>query len=103
MRLTVSPSEAKKLLKGIAHDTCQVGLTKHWKVLPTGDVEDQSVCWLACWAWTGMNSETARVESERVFNAVFPISFSAFKNRVPHKVARDNRYRATYVGPDLEG
>jgi len=99
----MKPDEAMKLLNGIPHNTCQIGLTKHWHVLSNGDVKNQSACWLACWAWTGLGSEKARVESESVFNKIFPIDFSAFKKRVSHKVARDNRYRATYSGPDLDG
>jgi len=89
--LTVRPSAALAQLRGIAHARCQAAIRNHWHA--TGKtVSPQSVCWLFCWAKTGLGSQRAAEEARRVFDCILSIGFDAFDARVPHSWARAARY-----------
>mgnify|MGYP001806121843 CR=1 FL=1 len=101
IKLRVETSELESHFKTVEHDTFQKALTEHWKVI--GDnVKAQSVCWLFCWAKTGMNSQNAMQQSRQVFDKIFQtITFSDFDKKVSHGWAREARYRTENIEEEL--
>ena len=68
IQMQVTPEEARKLIGSIPHKTCQTGLQKNWREGGKAGVTAQSICWLYCWAKTGMNSSDAAIQARRAFN-----------------------------------
>jgi len=102
IKLKVEKSELDNLFGEIKHDTFQKALTEHWKVSGQ-NVYAQSVCWLFCWAKTGMNSQNAMEQSRQVFDRIFQsVTFSDFDQKVPHEWAREARYRTENIEKELE-
>ena len=111
INMKISPVEALKHLKRIDHGTCQKGVSTRWRVRKDQNGKKfataQSICWLYCWAKTGMNSETARVQAHRAFDAIFDQPFNRLERRLNHKRARTWRYAAgnienqfySHIGP----
>ncbi len=64
-------------------------------------VTAQSICWLYCWAKTGMNSANAAQQSRQAFNQIFDRPYEWFDARVPHEWARVARYRTVDIESDL--
>jgi hypothetical protein len=102
MRLKVSPADASKLVQSIPHKTCSDGIANNWRLNPDGTVRAQSVFWLFCWGKTGMNSENARSSAVRVFEALFPVSFSQFDRVVKHEYARQARYATQNIEHEMD-
>ena len=90
--LTVSKEEAGSALRGVPHQTLQSAISRNWKVDDDGGIDGCSVCWLYCWAKTGMGSPKAAAAAERVFDEVFSIPFDRFDASVDHEWARWARY-----------
>ncbi len=100
--LAVSPSVALAHLRAIPHARCQSAIENHWHV-DGKKVRPQSICWLYCWAKTGMGSEAAAGEARRVFDEILSLGFSAFAARVPHDWARKARYSSEDISLALAG
>ena len=65
-------------------------------------VTAQSICWLFCWGKTGMGSQPAADEAQRVFDAIFDRSFDWFDARVAHEWARSVRYTKKDIESELQ-
>ena len=79
MFLKVSPKDARRRLEAIQniHKKYREALTHHWRDPHASGaaVDPRSVCWLFCWAKSGLNSTYARDEARRVFNQIFDKSY----------------------------
>jgi len=102
IRLKVSENEALIALQRIQHQRCRDGISLHWHVDANGAIDGRSVCWLFCWAKTGMNSQDAAIAARRVFNEIFDVSFDKFDAKVPHQWARRARYDMDRGAVDVE-
>jgi hypothetical protein len=90
--LKLSESDLKLRFAVVSHSTFQSALAKHWQTVDNCATA-QSVCWLFCWAATGMGSETARNQAEAIFDAAFcDFKFADFNTKVGHQWALDHRY-----------
>lgn len=94
MKLKIPTQQAVNLLYTIPHRSCRKAIPEHWCVDEDGEVTAQSVCWLFCWAKTGMNSPEAAIVSREVFDQLLPLTFVQFDQCVPHEIARTIRYTA---------
>lgn len=101
MRLCVTHHQATAMLRNVEHPIFQRGVKRYFQTTDSGEVTEGGVCWLACWAWTGMGSEQAARDAEVAFDTLLPFTFAEFKRLVPHWQARWNRYRKHYAGPSL--
>ena len=93
IRLKVKPDQAQKILRMVDNRKYLDALESHWQVFEDGHPRAQSICWLFCWAKTGINSKRVAQEATDVFNRLFDKSFEWFDRRVPHNWARDARYK----------
>ena len=91
VHLTVSPEDALNELKSVRHQTFLKALDNYWHVEVPNRVKAQSVCWLFCWAKTGMKSKGAAIASKQVFNKILDIRYERFDKLVGLEWARDNR------------
>ena len=111
--LSVSPKKAKDELDKIrsCHKTFKKGLEKHWRTYKDQNgkerVTAQSICWLFCWAKTGMNSEYAEKQARSVFDNIFDHTHQWLEGRLGrlgrpspgyreatgHERAQDLRYK----------
>jgi hypothetical protein len=92
--LRVSQAEAMRLLQTIPHSKCVQSIPTNWEVESKGHVHYHSVCWLFCWATTGMSSQEAAARSREVFNQILNISYNQFNaawNNDGYKKAQDGR------------
>jgi hypothetical protein len=81
MQLKVSFAKAQSLLQNIPHKICQKSISVYWDPYynhTTGDMGDPAICWLFCWATTGMNSLAAEAEAQKVFDQIFPMTYSKY-------------------------
>jgi len=96
-----SPSKAQAALAAVPHKRFQDALPSHWRV-DDGRIDGRSVCWLFCWAKTGMGSVAAAEAAERAFDEVVDIPYSLFDARVDHEWAREKRYAPRPIDDELE-
>ena len=101
INVRVTTKKARELIGEIPHGSCQSGSQKHWVEGGTAGVTAQSICWLYCWAKTGMNSANAAQQSRQAFNQIFDRPYEWFDARVPHEWARLARYRTVDIESDL--
>jgi hypothetical protein len=102
IQMRVTPEEAKALIGVIPHKMCQKGAQKYWVTGGAAGVKAQSICWLYCWAETGMNSLEAAHHAQLAFNQIFDKSYKWFAARVPHEWARNARYKdGDYIESEL--
>lgn len=102
--LRVTANDALKRIQQIPHKNCYRAIPNCWKVNENGDVQQESVLWLFCWAATGQESKDARDAAHRVFNEVFTHNcfegkgtfFDWFNLRVSLEYARKNRYSTVW-------
>lgn len=96
IKMKTSSAEALRHLKLIEHATCIKGISTRWRVSKDQNGDDfvpaQSVCWLFCWAKTGMNSEKARGQARRAFDSIFDQPFDRIERRLDHERTRTWRY-----------
>jgi hypothetical protein len=100
-RMRVTHDEAMRLIRQIPHATCQRGLDRRWIAGGVAGVTAQSICWLYCWAKTGMNSLEAASTAQGVFDAIFEPGYDWFDGRVDHEWARRVRYQTGDLERDL--
>jgi len=101
MKMRISQDEARQLIHEIPHNTCQKGVQTCWIEGGKAGVTAQSICWLFCWAKTGMNSAKAAQQSKQVFDQIFNHSYEWFSDRVPHEWARQARYERGDIESEL--
>jgi hypothetical protein len=105
IHLKVSKEEAEKALNYVQHEKFHKAIVRNWYVDAEGAIDGRSICWLYCWAKTGLNSQDAAMKARQLFNELFDVSFDRFDAKVNHQWARDARYdkdrRA--VEAELEG
>jgi hypothetical protein len=89
--LKVPIQVARSRLYLVSHSAFQKAIENNWKVDPNGHVLAQSVCWLFCWAKTGMNSDDARETTRQIFDEILDVPFDEFDRKVDHKWARRAR------------
>jgi len=70
-------------LSTIRHKTFAKGVGAHWLADPgaphNNAVKQCSLCWLFCWAETGMNSDTTKLEARAAFDDIFgPGAFAGY-------------------------
>lgn len=99
--LKVTPQEAMARISRIPHSTAIRGAQKYWRIRADGRPDPRSICWLYCWAKTGMNSRSAASEAERAFNAILDISFATMDKRVDYEWAQEARYATRDIGAEL--
>ena len=90
--LRVTLDQAKSILLAVEHEVFQSASKNHWGVDARGNVRGQSVCWIFCWASTGMGSDKAKKEVRGVFETILDVSFDHFNKKVGLKWARHHRY-----------
>jgi hypothetical protein len=101
VQLRVSPHEAEAFLGEVEHSTFHKGKQKYWILSEDGHIKAQSILWFFCWAKTGMNSNKTAVVCRRIFDMIFPFSYSHFKSTIPHDYARHNRYSTENLDNEL--
>jgi len=92
LRLTVSPQHTLRLLRQVEHKMFSDALEANWE-LEHRTVTPQSVCWLFCWAKTGINSRRTAEHCRRLFNKIFDGAYSDLDCASFHKFARKFRYQ----------
>ena len=63
--------EAPEALAAVPHKRFQDVLAGHWHVDADGAIDGRSVCWLYCWAKTGMGSLKAAEAAQAAFDQVW--------------------------------
>lgn len=101
IQMRVTPNEARELIREIPHKSCQTGAKSNWVVGGAAGVTAQSICWLYCWAKTGMNSADAAMQAKQAFNQIFDKPYEWFDGRVDHEWARTARYQHGDIEPEL--
>jgi hypothetical protein len=99
--LKVSEQEARLAFDRVPHERFQKARSRNWRVVH-GGVDVRSVCWLFCWAKTGMNSVAAAEGAQQAFDEVLPFRFDRFDAAVDHEWAREARYAGDHATPSLE-
>jgi hypothetical protein len=92
IHLRVSKEEAMKALNSVQHDKFRKAIARNWYVDANGAIIGRSVCWLYCWAKTGLNSQDAAMKARQLFDEIFDVSFDRFDAKVNHQWARRARY-----------
>ena len=96
IQMRVSARQAAAILDQIEHARCQQGVRNIWRTYPDTNGKEQatpqSICWLFCWATTGMGSEKAAQQAQDAFDRIFDHSYDWLKQRLPLEVARNLRY-----------
>lgn len=100
--LKVSTNEARNVLGRVPHQTLQDAVSRNWNVDPDRTIDGRSVCWLYCWAKTGMGSQNAAEAAERAFDDLVDVSFDRFDAVVDHEWARRARYSGDRAAVDAE-
>ena len=95
--MKVSAGEAKQAISQIEHKTCQRGLERYWIPYQDATGKDQataqSICWLFCWAKTGMGSRKALTQARHAFDYIFDQPHDWLKARLPQEDAERLRYK----------
>ena len=99
--LRVSPQEALAQLRAIPNERARNAIAAQWRVAADGRIDQRSVCWLYCWAKTGMNSRNAAEISRRVFDAIFDVSYRSAETFIDHAWARQARYASEPVDDEM--
>ena len=92
IKLKVSKEEAEKILKYVQHEKFRNAIPRNWNVDADGTIDGRTVCWLYCWAKTGLQSPDAAMDAQGVFDEIFNVSFEEFDAKIDHEWARKARY-----------
>ena len=98
IKMRVSYEESERLVESIDHKSCKKAMKNHWIKEGHAGVTAQSICWLYCWAATGMGSAKAQRQAEAVFNTIFDKPYDSFNPHTMHEYAGKHRYK----GGDIE-
>ena len=99
--LKVSEHDARIALDRVPHERFQKARSRNWRVAD-GGVDARSVCWLFCWAKTGMSSVAAAEGAQQAFDEILPFRFDRFDAAVDHEWARDARYASERGAESVE-
>ena len=99
--LRVSEHDARVALDRVPHERFQKACSRNWRVAD-GQVDARSVCWLFCWAKTGMSSVAAAEGAQQAFDEVLPFRFDRFDAAVDHEWAREARYAGDEAARSVE-
>ena len=92
IQLKVPFDEALRLIRNVHHDKCHNAIERQWLRDPGGSIRGRSICWLDCWARSGMGSAEAAGDARLAFDQIFDKPHDWFAGRVPHEVSREIRY-----------
>ena len=105
MRLHIPFAETVRIIGAIPHTIIfEENINDHWVPfhIPSngtngahGVMRAQAVCWLYCWAMTGMNIHDVMAQSQFAFNQIFEIPFERYPQEINgefHQWARRIRY-----------
>lgn len=96
IQMRVTEQQANAILASIEHQTCQQGVEAHWRIWIDANGKEQatpqSVCWLFCWATTGMGTEKAAQQAQAAFDQIFDHPYDWLKQYLPLCAARKFRY-----------
>ena len=101
IKMKVTFEESLSFIEDIPHKSCLRAIENNWKPGGSAGVTAQSICWLFCWAKTGMSSKNAAREARHAFNEIFDRSYEWFDKKVPHEVARQLRGTSSNVESHL--
>lgn len=91
--LRVTQEHALRALDRIDHATFRKALEDgHWNVDNNGHVKAQSVCWLFCWAKSGMGSKRAAKAARLAFDEILDVSYLEFDSHINYDLAKKVRY-----------
>ena len=94
--MRVSARKAAEEISRIPHQRCKKGFENRWHIYRDENGEEQaraqSICWLYCWAVTGMGSRKAREAARQAFDNIFDRSYEWLHSRLPPDEARRLRY-----------
>ena len=103
IHLKVSLEKANNEFKLLAnHKTFMQGFKNYWVSDEKGNVKGQSVCWLYCWAKTGMGVPSIAEKSKKIFNSILDVSYEEFDKRVGLELARQLRYDTGNIENELK-
>jgi hypothetical protein len=102
VQLRCPAREAQEALAAVPHKRFQDVLAGHWRVDADGAIDGRSVCWLYCWAKTGMGSLKAAEGARQAFDQVVDVDYSLFDARVDHEWAREKRYADAPIDAELQ-
>ena len=96
--MRVSSREAAEEISRIPHQGCQNAFGTRWHIYRDENgreqVRAQSICWLYCWAVTGMRSSRAQEAARQAFDNIFDRSCDWLHPRLmPSGKAEKLRYR----------
>lgn len=101
IQMRVSERQAKAILAHIEHARCQQGVRNRWRTYTDTNGKEQatpqSVCWLFCWATTGMGSEKAAQQAQDAFDRIFDHSYDWLRQRLPLQAAYQLRYNSADI------
>jgi hypothetical protein len=89
IRPRVSLKDAQRLLERVEHEKFRDALGTYWQ--PKNFLR-QSICWLFCWAKTGIHSTDTAEECRGYFNTIFPGEYNRLNSDSFHEFARWYRY-----------
>jgi hypothetical protein len=101
IRMRTTLGEAHRLIRQIPHNSCQSAVERCWIEGGNAGVTAQSICWLYCWAKTGMNSADAADVARQAFDQIFDKPYVWFDARVSHEWARKARYQHGDIESEL--
>jgi len=101
IRMRMTLNEAHRLIRHIPHKSCQSAVERCWIEGGDAGVTAQSICWLYCWAKTGMNSADAADVAKQAFDQIFDKPYAWFDSRVSHEWARKARYQHGDIESEL--
>ena len=101
IKMKVTPNKARRLISAIPHKTCQSSAQTCWVEGGGAGVTAQSICWLYCWAKTGMGSPEAATYAKQAFDQIFDKPYAWFDTRVSHEWARKGRYQLGDIEQEL--
>ena len=104
--MRVSARKAEREISRIPHQSCQKGFGTRWYVYRDENGEEQaraqSICWLYCWAVTGMGSRRAQEAARQAFDNIFDRSYDWLYSRLPPGEAERLRYSQEYSDIERE-
>jgi len=101
LRLKLSIDELAQRFAGVDHQRFQSALPEHWQTVD-GCATGQSVCWLFCWATTGMGSPTAVSQTGNIFDVAFcDFKFDEFDKKVGYPWAQEHRYASENIDAEV--
>ena len=104
--MRVSAPVAEREISRIPHRRCQKAFETYWHIYRDENGQEQaraqSICWLYCWAVTGMGSRRAQEAARQAFDNIFDQSYDWLYSRLPPGEAERLRYRPEHSDIERE-